>query len=474
MKPAWKYLLGGALTAMLLAGCGEKTGSLDPDLARFITTKQRQAHALADSQKAKLPAAADKLFTAILADDWNTTTNLFGQLDKARFGPPALPSMFQRVKDWVVARLQKVGLFRNAGAMWNGMPWEPIREAYWMYVLSKTWQKPRLEKIVHEITATIGTNSIYFGGTDPGRFAITAAMASHQEGRPCFVLTQNALADGTYLAYLGSMFSNHIYVPTQTDSQQAFQTYLADAQRRLQAGKLKKGENVVVTGGGGISISGQVAVMEINALLMKVIFDQNTNRDIYLEQSFPLSWTYPHLVPTGPIFRMNREPLARLPDSVLHANRAYWSNQCATLIGNWITEKTTVAEVCDFVERVYSRRELAGFKGDSQYLQDRAAQEYLSKLRHSTADLYAWRSSEAADEAEKQRMLGESLLAFQQAFALGPGNYNMVDDFSGMLAQIKHFDDGERLVRVSAMLNPTNISILHRLEETKSGTGKSQ
>jgi len=179
-------------------------------------------------------------------------------------------------------------------------------------------------------------------------------------------------------------------------------------------------------------------------------------------------------VPTGPIFRINRDPLTRLPDSVLQSDRAYWSNQCATLIGGWITEKTTVAEVCDFAERVYSRRELAGFKGDSQYLQDRTAQEYLSQLRHSTADLYLWRCSEAADVAEKQRMLDESLLAFQQAFALGPGNYHMVDDFSGMLTQIKRFDDAERLARVSAMLNPTNISIMRRLQAAKSGTGNSQ
>jgi hypothetical protein len=244
-------------------------------------------------------------------------------------------------------------------------------------------------------------------------------MQSHKEGRPCFVLTQNALADQTYLACLASMFTNHIYVPTSADSQQAFQAYLVEAQRRAEAGTLKRAENVVVAGG-RVSVSGVAAVMEINALLVKTIFDRNTQHEFYLEQSWPRTWTYPHLVPQGPIFRINREPLTRLPDSVLQADRAYWSNQCARLIGQSFAGPASVQAVCDFAEKTYGQRNLTG--GDPQYLQDPSAQEYLSKLRYAVADLYLWRCSETREVAEKQRMFDECLLAFGQAFALGPAN----------------------------------------------------
>jgi hypothetical protein len=323
---------------------------------------------------------------------------------------------------------------------------------------------------VRDILDAIPTNSIYFGGTDPGRFAITAAVDSHVEGRPFLALTQNQLADGWYRDYLSLMFSNHIYVPTSQDSQQAFGSYLAEAQRRLNAGTLKKGENVTLAGN-RVQVSGLVAVMEINALLVKVIFDKNPGREFYIEQSVPLDWTYPHLVPRGPIFKINREPLPRLPDSVLQADRSFWSNCCAKLIGDWITEGTSVRDVCDFVERVYVRHDLAEFTGDPQHLQDNAAHEYVSKLRYATADVYLWRCSEAKDVAEKQRMLTESTLAFQQAFALGPGNYEVVNDFSGMLAQMKRFDDAERVVGISSSLNPTNASLKPLLEEARAKSG---
>ena len=126
-----------------------------------------------------------------------------------------------------------------------------------------------------------------------------------------------------------------------------------------------------------------------------------------------------------------------------------------------------MGEVCDFAERVYVRQDLAGFKGNPQYLQDKAAQEGVSKLRYAIADVYLWRCSEATDTAEKERMLTEGMLAFQQAFALGPGNYEVVNNFSGMLAQMARFDDAKRIVQVSSMLSPTNATLLQRLEKAK-------
>ena len=49
------------------------------------------------------------------------------------------------------------------------------------------------------------------------------------DGDPFFTLTQNALADGTYLEYLRAMYGGKIYTPTGEDSQHCFQEYMADA-----------------------------------------------------------------------------------------------------------------------------------------------------------------------------------------------------------------------------------------------------
>ena len=89
-----------------------------------------------------------------------------------------------------------------------------------------------------------------------------------------------------------------MYIATPEDSQRCFQEYLADAQRRLQLNQLKPGEDVRVIDN-RVQVSGQVAVMAINGLLTKVMFDANPKNEFYVEESFPLDWMYPHLTPSG-------------------------------------------------------------------------------------------------------------------------------------------------------------------------------
>jgi len=86
---------------------------------------------------------------------------------------------------------------------------------------------------------SIPAGSIYFGGTDPGRGVPTAFCKSSIDGDPFFTLTQNALADGTYLEYLRAMYGGKIYTPTGEDSQRCFQEYMTGAMSRLHENKLK-------------------------------------------------------------------------------------------------------------------------------------------------------------------------------------------------------------------------------------------
>lgn len=457
-------VVGLVLAGLVLAGCTLQTSSLDSAVARFAEAKRAQAEALVMQQNLSMPSDGWRLFDAVRSDDFARATNLFARLERNRFAPTTgRTNIFQQALDWALDQLQKIGLYDTRTPVGQSAAWQPLAETYWAYVGAKTWQKPLLDQFCNDILAAVPTNSIYFGGTDPGRFAISARCESHAHGRPFFVLTQNQLADGTYLDYLHSMFSNHIYVPTPNDSQQVFQTYLTGAQRRLAAGQLKKGENVQ-TSGGRVSVSGQAAVMEINALLVKVIFDNNPNLEIFIEQSWPLDWTYPHLVPQGPIFKIHRDGLLRLSEEVVAADRAYWSQRCATLIGAWLEPgKTTVSNVCDFVERTCVNRDLHEFRGHPDYPRDAVAQEAFAKLRLGTADLYLWRCVKAEAEEEKQRMWSESLLAYQQSFALGPANAEVATDFAGALAQVNRTDEAIRILQLSVALNPTNTALQENL-----------
>ncbi len=218
-------------------------------------------------------------------------------------------------------------------------------------------------------------NTILFGGTDPGRFCPTymifcESFIPHRcqpyldqkfDRRDVYLITQNALADGTYLDYLRAQYNrsqqidppffreffkyvlgiplgensslvraisdasyhvldvpftklgakiearrraegvyppNEIYIPSPDDSQACFQQYTEDVARRQQLGQLKPGEDVH-NDNGRVQVSGQVAVMEINGLLCKVIFDHNPTNEFYVEESFPLDWMYPYETPSA-------------------------------------------------------------------------------------------------------------------------------------------------------------------------------
>lgn len=467
MKIARQILCGLVLAGVGVLGCKKQSSSLDPELVRFAQAKRAQARAFVVQQNLRMPPESWQLFAAVLADDFTSATNLFARLERSRIaGTGTPPNLLQQALDWLQLGLEKIGLRKARSPGLQSEAWPPLAETYWAYVGSKTWHKPLREKFVKDILAVVPPGAVYFGGTDAGRFFVTAALKSHAEGKPFFVATQNALADGTYLDYVRSMYSNHLYVPTPNDSQQAFQTYLADAQRRLKSGQLKPGENVQVSNN-RVSVSGVAAVMEINALLVKVFFDNNPGREFFIEQSWPLDWTYPHLVPTGPIFKINREPLAQLPPTALEADRKFWSETCERFLGHRITAETPASEICDFAERVLLQRNLAGFHGDADYVRNNEAQKAFAKLRYSTADVYQWRANQAKSPEEQQRMTRAALFAFQQAFALDPRTPEVAQGFAGALRAANRDGDARRVLETCLKFDPLNSGLRAAAEAAK-------
>ena len=186
-----------------------------------------------------------------------------------------------------------------------------------------------------------------------------------------------------------------IYIPSGDDLQNSFSEYTEDVTRRAQLNELQPGESprtrTNANGQVSVEVAGEVAVMKINGLLCKVIFDQNPTNEFYVEESFPLDWMFPYETPFGVIMQINRQVVPSYSPEVFKKDHEFWSQYSGRLIGNWITYDTSVKQIADFAEKVYLHRDFSGFKGSLEFVRDDHAQQAFSKLRSSIAGLYAWR-----------------------------------------------------------------------------------
>jgi hypothetical protein len=323
-----------------------------------------------------------------------------------------------------------------------------------------------------DIIASIPKGSIYFGGTDPGRGLVTALVKSHVNGDPFFVLTQNQLADLNYLVYLRAMFGKKLYLPSREDSARCFQEYLADAQKRMEEGQLKPGEEVkMVTDDDGrqrVQVSpSQTAVMAINGLLAKVIFDKNPARECYLEESFPLDWMYPYLEPHGLILKLERAPMDELPAEAVRKDHDYWKEYFGRLLGDWLGDETSVRAVCETAERIYLRHDLGGFKGDPSFVRSDDAQKSYSKLRSGIGGVYAWRWQNSSSAAERKRLLPAADLAFRQALALCPYSPEAVYRYVNLLLQVNRNADALLVAETALKFSPDDPYLKDLMQKVK-------
>ena len=254
------------------------------------------------------------------------------------------------------------------------------------------------------------------------------------------------------------MYGTRIYVPTEEDSTNAFSEYLDDACRRLKENKLRPGEEIEEIDG-KLNVSGQLAVMSINGLLAKIIFDKNPDREFYVEESFPLEWMYPHLAPHGLVMKINRQPLAELSDEVVRRDREYWTRYIQAMIGDWMHDDAPVSDVVAFIEKVHLRHDLSGFKGDPRFVLNDAAQKSFSKLRSAIGGIYAWRAFNAGSPAEKERMLAEADFAFRQAIALCPRSPEALFRYTSLVACQGRTEAALPLVETVLKLEPDNLAL---------------
>src|SRR5438034_2374339 len=197
--------------------------------------------------------------------------------------------------------------------------------------------------------------------------------------------------------------------------------------------------------------------MAINGLLTKIIFDKNPDHEFYVEESFPLDWMYPHLTPYGISMKINRQPLPELTDEICRKDHEFWSQFQQRLIGtNAITYDTSISNICAFAEKIYHRRDYAGFKGDPKFIRDNDGQKAFSKLRSSIAGVYAWRIPQAKSVEEQKRMIKEAEFSFKQAYAFCPYSPEAVFRYINLLISMGRVEDARIMAVTSLKLDPNN------------------
>jgi hypothetical protein len=404
-----------------------KDPAVAAQLKSFVAEKESQAYAATNP----IPAEFKPFFKAAEKGDWLAASNDFVEFRK------------------------HAGQYDNTDKIdprLRGTAWQAVMETWGALAAFGEGDAKYSAEFGTNIVASIPPGSIYFGGTDPGRFLVTAFCKSQVNGDPFFVLTQNALADSTYLDYLHEMYGVKIYTPTTEDSQKCFQDYTQDVAARQKKNQLRPGEDINVDANGKIQISGQVAVMEINGLLAKIVFDKNPDRDFYVEESFPLDWMYPYLEPHGLIFKINRQPLTELSDEIVAQDHDYWSGLVGPMIGDWLTDDTTVEQVAAFAKKNFGQQDFSGFMGDPVFIKNDYSNKTFSKLRSAIAGLYAWRMDQAVGDQDKKRMADAADFAFRQAWALCPNSLEATFRYVNFLLKQGRSSDAVLVAETTAQM----------------------
>ena len=258
------------------------------------------------------------------------------------------------------------------------------------------------------------TNAIFFGGTDPGRFVPTYMIYCAKVRPDTYLITQNALADNTYMSVMRDLYGDTIWIPSQQDSNFAFQKYVED----VQAGRIPPGADVSFENG-RVSVQGVQGVMMINGILARMIFEANKQKNaFYVEESYVIPWMYPYLEPHGLIMKLNKEPLQALTPEMVKNDHDFWTWYTKYLLDN------------------------------SKFRRDVVARKTFSKLRSAIAGIYAYR-----------RNFEEAEYSFRQAIDLYPlipeANFRLADVFM----QQRRFTDARILIEKFLKEDPGNDKV---------------
>lgn len=270
--------------------------------------------------------------------------------------------------------------------------------------------------------------AVLFGGTDPGRFVPTYLVHAAGMRPDVSVLTQNALADATYLQTLRELYGARLRLPSEA----AHTAVLTGVFEEVVSGR-RRAEGAFTEENGTMRISGTGAIAVLNGMLSERIAEANPERAVYVEESYPLAWMRGRLVPAGLAMRvLPAEEAAEEREAVAVRDGEFW---------DWMGR------------RLLTRR---------AYRRDFAAKKSFSKLRAAQASAYA-----------AGGMTGAAEQAFGEARALWPESpetvYRAVRDVYGPTLRYR---EAARAVRSALRLDPRNTALAALLASAESKAGE--
>lgn len=355
---------------------------------RFARLKRRQMQEMAKANNLAIPPVFNRLFDAVERADWPASSNIWVEL-KSRAG-------------------QYEG--NQGDAAIDTVLWQPVLETHGFFEQVNLWEPGLLADYANRILSALAPGTVYFGGTDPGRFVITAYRDVY-DAPDAFVITQNALADHRYMEYVRGQFADRLWIPSQQDCRKAFEQYVDE----VKSGKRSACPGISVKDG-RIKVTGVAGVMEINGILARQIFEKNRDaHEFYVEESYVIRWMYPYLEPDGLLMRIRPEP-APLDDAAVAASHTFWDELASSLQAN------------------------------PRFGTDEAARKSYSKLRSASAGLFAHHDR-----------LQDAQTAFEQAVRLYPASpeasMRYVQD---VLLKQKRFAEARQVLETFVTLAPEN------------------
>jgi hypothetical protein len=281
-------------------------------VTQFAQSRLKIAHAMAERYKVSVAPDVERFFEAVAAGRWDELNAHFKALMERR---------------------------KSANGQDLQTLWGPILETLLIAECAHNWPAQQLLDYAQATLGSLQPGMVYVGGTDPGR-GIPTLLNATSDGEQHIVITQNGLADNSYLQYLDFLYGDRVTSLTPQDSQQAFQDYIADAQKRLahdqqfpdDPKQIRPGESITVDADGHVQISGQVAVMGINEKLLTAFMTKNPDLSFGLEESFPLKSTYANAVPLGPLMQLGVQDVQNTFTSDTAAQVVnYWNNTAQQL-----------------------------------------------------------------------------------------------------------------------------------------------
>ncbi len=286
----------------------------------------------------------------------------------------------------------------------------------------------------HDMLKDLPKNSIVIGGTDAGRFVPTYMIFGESsqpakfkrdpsfDRRDLYIITQNALGEPNYMKYLRDQ-----YTAERPPVKNTFERWLGredtypepliefpTSKEVLEEVKKEVGENADTN---PYNNGDRNTVLFGSAL--KLFWEKNRGKHpFFVEESFPIPWTYDYAVPHGLVYEI-KESKVDLTDADVTRDTAFWKDYTAGLLA------------------------------DPNYRKDLDAQRSFSTLRKSIGNIYSHRGMDAQAEH-----------AYREALELWPDNIEVIYLLSDYLWQRGQYDEPMRLFEEAYLRDPNNLSIL--------------